>query len=514
MPLLELKAITKAFGPKEVLGGIDLVIESGQRVALIGKNGVGKSTLVKIALGTLEADSGSRQCTESVGYLPQEWQGDLERSVESYLKSALGPLEAIREEMELLEERMARGQEADLERYGELQESFERRGGYSSGHRLDEVIEGVGLEKIERSRPVSSLSGGEQSRLMLARLLLLSPDLLILDEPTNHLDLEALEWLEEQLKRYSGALLVISHDRRFLDVVAERIVELRPDGLRTFYGNYHHYLQERERLYRKELDAYRRWQAEVKELRETIKKSTFNQAAPKGPKDRNIMAYDRHGELAQKGLASKIGRLRQRLEELEKEPLSPPRRQWALAYRLEPQPMVSERVVNVAGLTVVKGERVVITGPNGCGKTTLLDQIYKGDALAPSAVVGYLDQMQQLLDQEKTVLENYAKARAGLESELRAELHKFGLFGGEEVFQKVATLSSGQKQKLQLARCIAMGANLLLLDEPTNHLDLESIERLEGALLESGVTVVAVSHDRWFVEKVATRVETLRNSEV
>lgn len=480
---------------------------------MIGANGAGKSTLARLITGELSPDSGKVVCTREIGYLPQEPPAEIttEISIGHFLKERMGALETLQGEMRRLEERMAEGEEV-LNRYAEVQELFERRGGYLSDHRLEEILQGLELEAIDLERPIGSLSGGERTRLFLAALLLSSPDLLVLDEPTNHLDDEALDWLESYLERFQNALLVISHDRHFLNRVTTQIGEVCDGHLHLFQGNYDRYLIERERRFLQEQARYDQWRGEIDALHQAIKRESFSTAKPrKDPTDRDKLTFRHQGEAAEKSKSSKLKAARRRLEELEELRLNKPQRRWELAYRLDPQELVSQQVVRLkidqAEWDILKGERVVLTGPNGCGKTTLLNRIAQrgeGVLLAPGAATGYLDQMQQQLDENRTVLEEYATACTGAQEDLRADLRKYGLFGGEEVFLKVGRLSPGQRQKLQLAKMIASRANFWLLDEPTNHLDLESIERLELALLEYPMTVLAVSHDRRFVERIAT----------
>jgi macrolide transport system ATP-binding/permease protein len=505
-------SLSKSFGAKIVLDRVSFALHPGDRLALVGANGAGKSTLARLILGELSPDGGKILFKGEIGYLPQDLSAQFEAdcTMAQFLRQRMGDLETLALKMHELEERMAEGEEV-LHQYAEIQELFERRGGYRSDHRMEELLQGLELQAINPERPIGSLSGGERTRLFLAALLLSSPDLLVLDEPTNHLDEAALDWLESYLERYQNALLLISHDRHFLNRVATQIGEINDGHLTLFQGNYDKYLLERERRFLQEQTRYEKWREEMEELRQVIKKTTFSTAKPrKDPTDRDKLTFRHHGEAAEKSRSSKLKAARQRLEELEELQFPKPQRRWELSYRLNPHELVSAQVIrlNIDGVdwTVHKGERVVITGPNGCGKTTLLNRIahQEGTLLAPGAVIGYLDQMQGQLDEERSVLEEYATACAGAEETLRADLRKYGLFGGEEVFLKVKELSSGQRQKLQLAKMIASRSNVWLLDEPTNHLDLESIERLERALLDYPITVLAVSHDRRFVERVAT----------
>jgi macrolide transport system ATP-binding/permease protein len=541
---LHLHQISKSFAQRPILQQVSLSLNRGERLALVGENGAGKSTLLRLIAGELAVDDGQirRPAGESVGYLAQETEAsDATMTVSLFLREAMGQLHAWQTQLAALEAQMSAPLAEDqltavLASYGEVQEQFERRGGYDLDHRLDQVMAGLNLSHIDRTRPLATLSGGEKRRLALAGLLLAQPDLLLLDEPTNHLDQEALTWLEQFLQQYVGAVLLISHDRHFLNEVVSIIAELSPvtHQLTLFHGNYDFYRAERARLFAQEASEWEAQQAEMKRLRQLMKKEAFARGGGHAPRDGNKMAYKGARENAQQTAGKTIQQARQRLAELEATAIARPSRRWSINPEFAPAPLVSQDVIQLRGvskgfdgrvlfqnvnLTVRNGARVVIMAPNGSGKSTLLKILMgeiepdKGTAVvAAGAVIGYLDQEQSQLDLAHTVLRAFASTAVGNEKEMRADLHRYALFAGDEVFQKVEQLSIGQRQRLQLAKIAASRANLLLLDEPTNHLDLPSLERLEEMLAGFPGTILAVTHDRWFATAVGTEIWRLTPS--
>ncbi len=544
--VLEIHEVTKYFGAKLILDKVSLSINRSDRIGLVGENGTGKTTLAKIVMGTLEADAGQIRGARhlEIGYLPQEADIDEEMTVQQFLERSMGRVDEMRATLEAMESDMGRADIAPddfsalLERYGQLQEEFTRRGGYESDYRLDQVFVGLDLTHIDRKRSIRTLSGGEKTRTMLASLLLSSPDLLILDEPTNHLDFAAIDWLEAYLLTYQGAMLLISHDRHFLNKVVNQIVELLPVNhqVTVYHGNYDFYLAERERQRAHQMEAYEAQQEEIKTLRRTIKTKGFSAGSGRPAKDGNKMAYDAHGEKAEQVRSREIQAAKHRLEELLADPISRPANRWRINPDFTPEEFGSRDVIRLTNVsksygdrslfegvssTITGGERVVLVGPNGIGKTTLLKMILgleQPDAgeirIASGARIGYLDQEQETLDPNRTVLEEFSQGIIAPESEHRANLHKYGLFSDDQVYQKIGSLSVGQRRKLQIAKLIVTRANVLLLDEPTNHLDLESVEQFEHALCEFPGTVLAISHDRFFIERVATVTWSIQNAHI
>jgi len=532
--LLTLNHLTKYYGDKLILNEISLIINRTDRLALVGENGVGKTTLVRILMGEETADQGTIQFAPDleIGYLPQQLPPMRGVTMQLYLEQTLGRLDLIAAEMRVLEDKMAANAfaEADLAHYGQLQELFERKGGYELEYQLERVFMGLQLDHLERDRLVETLSGGEQTRLTLATLLLRAPDLLILDEPTNHLDFAALAWLEEYLAAYRQGLLMISHDRHFLNKVVSGIIELTPhDHQAVFYaGNYDFYLTERAKWEEKQWQAFEEQRQEIKELRSLIKAKTHATSKGKAAPDADKLAHNFRGERKEQSKGREIRAAKQQLNELLENPIQAMKRRWQMNPDFNLAELGSQDIIQLHQVSkyygeqmvlakvdqiICNGERVVLVAPNGAGKSTLLKIIIgqiepdSGEVkIAGRAKLGYLDQNQDRLDLNKTVLAAYQAVIMGDEAELRGQLSRFGLFTGNQVFQTVGSLSIGQRRKLQLAQLMAAPANVLILDEPTNHLDLGSLEKFEQALLEFKGTILAVSHDRWFINRVATRV--------
>ncbi|MBL8096887.1 MAG: ABC-F family ATP-binding cassette domain-containing protein, partial [Anaerolineales bacterium] len=549
--LIELHGISLAYGPLVVLDAVNWVITRGARIGLIGENGAGKTTLARILLGQLEPDSGLRRPTPglTLGHLPQapEFSGPgpgQALTVRSYLANAAGDLDRLRGELAELEDDLAQPsrtaeQRADLlARYGATQALFAARGGYDGEHRLDEVRIGLGLAQVAPDRAPHTLSGGEQTRLVLAGLLLRAPDLLVLDEPTNHLDQAALDWLAAHLSRYSGAVVLISHNRRFLNRTVNAIAELSAvsRGLTQYLGNYDAYRVARARADADRQAAFEQQQAEMKELHQLIKHKQHSAGSGRGSKDVDKFAkgfFRGRNEVRQ---GHEIRKAKRRLQDLTDHALERPTRRWQINPTLVQPDVISQDVIQFEGVhkaygprTVLAGvsglvhggERVVLLGPNGSGKTTLIRVLLGMEAadagrvrLAAGVRVGFLDQLLATLELTQTVLEAFSQGLIGTEPELRARLHRYGLFADDEAHQPVGTLSLGQRRKLQIARLVATEPTLLVLDEPTNHLDLASVEQFETALCGFQGTVLAITHDATFAEHVATRLWRLKDGQL
>ncbi len=545
--ILHLENIVKTYGMNTVLNGANLVLNQGERAALVGENGTGKTTLARIITGQEAADGGLLRLAPgaTIGYLPQEVQAEAHISVQHYLEEATGEIASLRDEMRQLEAQMAQDLPAAemaqvLRIYGAVQEQFDKRGGYDLDTQIERIFSGLGIGYIDPARPLQTLSGGERTRVSLTALLLRAPDLLLLDEPTNHLDFAGIEWLENYLSGYNKALLLITHDRVFINRVANVIVELHPKQrtLQTYYGTYDDYIAEREREYHKQVDAYNLQQGERKTLQQLIRLQQHNRKTNgrfSNDGDKFLKHFKRErGESLQ---SKEIRDAKQRLEDIEQEKMANPRHEWRVEFRFDPQPLPSAeplrlmnisksfdgvRVLDDISATLYNRERVVLVAPNGTGKTTLLRIIMGLErpdsgsvAMTNSVIPGYLDQDGETLDTALTVLESYQRVASGTANEVQAELHRSGLFSDAALLHKrVDALSVGQRRKLGLARIIAAKANLLLLDEPTNHLDPLSLEALEESLLEFQGTILAVSHDRRFVEKVASRIWHLEDGKI
>jgi ATP-binding cassette subfamily F protein 3 len=500
-------------GDLKVLSGASLSVEAGEKIGLVGRNGAGKTTLLEILAGNSEADSGSveRIGGAKVGVTSQSlYAGERGRlSVEQEITSAFEPLMRRERELEELEARLAEDHSPLLlERYGRLQGEFERDGGYDYRARAASTLSGLGFAPEDWKRPVGSFSGGEQSRIALARLLLEEPDLVLLDEPTNHLDLEAIEWLENFVKGAKSAVLVVSHDRHFLDAVAGSILELEGGKLTRYPGNYSTYVKEKkaseERLARKaKANAERRAQLERFIEKNRAKARKASQARSK-QKLLDRMEKVEAPSGANKNMkldlgdTSRAGRVILEMENVR------------YAHEDSDEPLLEE-----LDLVVERGERVALLGPNGTGKSTVM-RLATGELspqrgfvrLGHNVSPAYQDQQLARLDDNKTVLQEVMDATGIKAPEARDLLGAF-LFSGEDVFKKVSSLSGGERNRLSLAEIVDSGANLLLLDEPTNNLDIPAREALEEALLEYRGTMFFISHDRYFLRKLATRVVDL-----
>jgi ATP-binding cassette, subfamily F, member 3 len=505
-------------GDLKVLSGASLSVEAGEKIGLVGRNGAGKTTLLEILAGNSEADSGSveRIGGARVGVTSQSLYAG-ERgwiSVEQEIISAFEPLMRRERELKELEMRLAEDPSSSLlERYGRLQGEFERDGGYDYRARAASTLSGLGFALEDWKRPVGSFSGGEQNRIALARLLLEEPDLVLLDEPTNHLDLHAIEWLENFVKGAKSAVLVVSHDRYFLDAVAGSILELEDGRLTRYPGHYSDYVTEKraseERLARKaKANAERRAQLERFIEKNRAKARKASQAKSKQKlldrmeKVESPSGANKNMKL-DLGDTSRAGRVVLEMEDVR------------YAHEDSDEPLLEE-----LDLVVERGERVALLGPNGTGKSTVM-RLATGELspqrgfvrLGHNVAPAYQDQQLARLDDNKTVLEEVMDATGLKAPEARDLLGSF-LFSGEDVFKKVSSLSGGERNRLSLAEIVVSAANLLLLDEPTNNLDIPAREALEEALLEYRGTMFFISHDRYFLRKLATRVVDLEGKKL
>jgi ATP-binding cassette, subfamily F, member 3 len=505
-------------GDLKVLSGATLAVEAGEKIGLVGRNGAGKTTLLQILAGNSEADAGSveRVGGAKVGMTSQSLyageRGTL--SVEEEIISAFAPLIEREKELKDLETQLSEGPStALLERYGRLQGEFERDGGYEYRARAASTLSGLGFAPEDWKRPVGSFSGGEQSRIALARLLLEEPDLVLLDEPTNHLDLKAIEWLENFVKGAKSAVLVVSHDRYFLDAVAGSILELEDGKLTRYVGNYSKYVAEKstraEQLARKvKANAERRAQLErfIERNRAKARKASQAKSKQKLLDRMEKIEAPSQGSKNMKldlGETARAGRVVLEMEDVR------------YAHEDSDEPLLEE-----LEFVLERGERVALLGLNGTGKSTIM-RLATGELspqrgsvrLGHNVTLAYQDQQLARLDDEKTVLQEAMDATGLKAPEARDLLGAF-LFSGDDVFKKVSSLSGGERNRLSLAEIVVSDANLLLLDEPTNNLDIPAREALEEALLDYRGTMFFISHDRYFLQKLATRVVELENKKL
>ncbi|RRJ62492.1 ATP-binding cassette domain-containing protein [Paenibacillus oralis] len=523
--MIQCQNIQKYYGAELVLSDVTFEIKTGETVGLIGRNGTGKTTLMKLLTGKEHPDRGQLHIRKNarIGALAQIPDYQNGETVRGVLLEAFAELRLMQAEMKRLEAEMsaagadsgaAGSMDGLLRRYGELQESFERGGGYEIDASIDRVAGGLGIPAEQFSRPFSSLSGGEKTKVGLAVILLQQPDLLLLDEPTNHLDMAAIEWLETYIRTFAGTVVIISHDRYFLDAVADKIIELEDGEAFTYHGNYSTYKEEKERRLLQQFADYQEQQKKIKKMQETIKQliEWGNRSNPPNP------SFHRRAASMQKAL-DRMVKLKRPILERKKIDL-----QLQQADRSGNDAVVLREVGCVRGVrrlysglthTLRYGEAAVLIGPNGTGKSTLLKNVLgleppeEGEARLGARIdAGYLAQQSAPADHEETVLQ-FFRDEIGIETgEARHQLARF-LFYGADVFKKVRSLSGGEWTRLRLAVLMHRKPNLLVLDEPTNHLDIDSREALEEALEEYAGTLLVVSHDRYFINKVAGQIWAL-----
>ncbi len=519
MSILTAHHVSKSYGAHDVLADVTLALAHGQRAALVGPNGAGKTTLLHI-LGGMEEPSGGavhRARGQSIGFLPQHADQELDEdtTLHDLLQAVFAQLDRLAAQMRELEQAMADPDQHDeaLEKYGRIAERFEHAGGYTAELRIQQVLSGIGFDKSDWEKPVNILSGGQKTRALLARLILLDPDVLLLDEPTNHLDVSAVEWLEATLRDYHGGLILVSHDRYFIDAVADTVWELHGGRLEIYRGNYTDYLIQREERHEYQLKEYERQQEFIAKEEEYIRRNIAGQNTRQAQ-----------------------GR-RTRLERLKKssELITRPETRKTMRFNLSTQPRSGDIVLRARNLSVgyeddrkpllmcdqlflYRNQRVAIWGPNGAGKSTFLKTVLgqipplAGDIeLGASVKVGYYAQAHEMLDPSDSVLSAILKVQSMPVSKARSLLGSY-LFSGDTIDKPIGTLSGGERGRVALAVLSLQGANVLLLDEPTNHLDLDSEEVLQDALADFEGTLLLVTHDRYLVDALATHVWAIEDN--
>ncbi|MGG5254746.1 ABC-F family ATP-binding cassette domain-containing protein [Neobacillus sp. SM06] len=511
MLLLQVNQLSKYYGADLILSNIKLELQTRDRVALVGRNGAGKSTLLKMIAGQISHDSGEviKPKDVTIGYLAQNTGLESKLSIGEEMLTVFADLQTMEKSLRNLEESMADPlihenqdrYERILKEYDQLQINFKELGGYQYEADIRSVLHGLNFPND--SLMISSLSGGQKTRLALGKLLLTKPDILILDEPTNHLDIETLSWLEQYLQNYDGAILIVSHDRYFLDKVVNTVYEVSRRQIRKYLGNYSTYLEQKAANYEREMKLYEKQQQEIADLQDFIQRnltraSTTKRAQSRRKKLDKMEIIDRPlGDEKSASFAFEIER-QSGNDVLKVENLT-------IGY--------GEKIAGNLTFQVSRGESIALVGPNGIGKSTLLKTIIKklpslsGSVQYGSNVtIGYYDQEQAELTSNKQVLnELWDDFPLKPEKEIRTVLGNF-LFSGDDVLKIVSTLSGGEKARLALAKLMLEKANVLILDEPTNHLDLDSKEVLENALIDYPGTILFVSHDRYFINRIATKV--------
>jgi ATP-binding cassette subfamily F protein 3 len=512
MTLIRVEHLVKTFAGVPVLQDVSWQIEAGHNIGLIGTNGSGKSTLLNILSGVMSADSGTVERARGLrlGYLSQEMTVEGDRTLSEEVREAFRPLLDMQAEMTTLEARLARSASSatDLQRYGTLLEEFNAREGYTIAARVEATLLGLGFRPTDLHTPVQHLSGGQKNMAALARVLLQEPDLLLLDEPSNHLDIAATEWLEGVLPAYRGTVIVISHDRYFLDRVVDEIMELDQHRLQRYVGNYSAYVTARAARLEQQRKAYEQQQGEIRRQEEFIRRNMAGQNT-------------KQAQSRQKAL--------ERLERLEKPATDNQRLQLRFTtHQRESHEVIVGRqvwksygartVLRGLSCTIYRGEKIGLMGPNGAGKSTFLRLLMGHETpdqgtlrLGQNVSVAYYDQEMRHLHPQNTILDEVWQVEPWKSvGDLRAYLGRF-LFSGDEVFQTVGTLSGGEKSRVALAKLMLSTANLLVLDEPTNHLDIPAREVLEQALATYPGTLLIVSHDRYFLNRIISRLLYLRD---
>ncbi|MBC2240417.1 ribosomal protection-like ABC-F family protein [Listeria booriae] len=521
MTIVALNNVTKRFTGDLILEKISLQVEEGERIGLIGRNGEGKSTILKIIARLETVDDGivSVKRSATVGLLNQMPNVSGNAIVRDYLRTAFADVLALQAELTELEQRMTTDMsERLLTKYGEKQARFIDLGGYNLDTNMDKILHGLGISHLAE-KVWEQLSGGERTKVSLAKMLLEEPDLLLLDEPTNHLDLQAVDWLTQFLRAYKGTVLVVSHDRYFLDEVVQKIVELENKELITYHTNFSGYLVEREERLLKEFRDYKDQQKKIKKMQQAIKRLRQWAMEANPPND----ALFRRAKNMEKALA--------RIDVLKKPALEQKnmRLEFEESKRSGEDVVIFDAVWKQFGDRVLfdgidchirQKERVAIVGNNGAGKSTFLKMVMGEVApdigtvhVGPSVDIAYLSQHMDVGDENQTVLEAFRDKVAVVEGDARHMLATF-LFYGEMVFRKVANLSGGERMRLSLAQFMNQPVNTLLLDEPTNHLDIASREVLEEALRNFEGTIITISHDRFFMNQICDRTLWLENGEI
>lgn len=519
MAIISANSVNLSYGINIILENISFIVNEGDKIGVVGDNGAGKSTLFKLIVKDLQPDSGNISMPLiTIGYLEQNAYIISNKSIYDEVKTVFQDIENLENDIKKLEKLIADTKDESklyklLDEYSKLTDEYNKKEGYSVDSKVRGVLIGLGFSQEEFDKPVSTLSGGQKTRLMLAKALLKDPDLLLLDEPTNHLDIPSIEWLEQYLRFFRGTVMVISHDRFFLDRIATRIFEIENKTLKSYDGNYTEYVKKKNEEISIMMKAYEEQQKEIKRIQEMI-----------------MIQKNRRREKSVKMAESKQ-KLLDKMEKIDKPSIN----NETIKLSFDFIEKSGNDVLKVSDLSlsfdkpvfhnisfeVYKGDRIAILGPNGVGKTSLLKTIvgeianYEGSiSLGTNVSIGYYQQEFSNLNDEKTIIDEIWDENPYLtQTEVRTMLGSF-LFSGDDVFKQIGKLSGGEKARVSLLKLILSKANFLLLDEPTNHLDLKSKEVLEKALLDFGGTLLFVSHDRYFIDKIATKVLEMSSNSI
>lgn len=516
--LVELNNVSKSFGTDKILDNITLTINDGDRLGLLGINGAGKSTLLNIITGELPYDTGNLYIQKGleIGYLKQKDVLNLKNTIDEEIKSIFDDLYLIQEKLNLLREKMSNGdttKETSAE-YSRLNALFEAKDGYNIDFKINTVLNGMGFMNYDRNTSVSTLSGGEKNRLGFAKLLLKSPKLLILDEPTNHLDFEALSWLESYLESYNGAVLVVSHDRYFLDKVVNDICEIEDTKLTKYKGGYSSFIKQKQEREERYLKEYEKQQEEISKLKEFVAKNLAKSASVNG-------------------VGTRVKAL-EKMEVMEKPKLLKKKINLKFNFDLEPHKQVfwckdfsisvgnentKKELFNNINFEVLKGEKVAIIGLNGIGKSSFIKAILGKipstgkKRWGENVKISYFEQENQQLNKDNSIMDEIHN-RFPLKSdlEIRSLLGSL-LFSGDDIFKEIKDLSGGERARVAFAIIMLERPNVLILDEPTNHLDYESKEILDKALIDYLGTLIVISHDRYLLNRVPTKIVEMKKNE-
>ena len=550
MTIISVSNLTKSFGHRDIFAGLSFGVEKGARLGIVGPNGVGKTSLLRILAGVDDASSGSMHRARGVqlGYLPQEADFQMTGSLWDVCENVFADIIEQQEELTRLEHQMANNDSEIIERYGALQHEFERRGGYTYQTRIRQVLTGLGFDSNDYTLSLDHLSGGQRTRAFLARLLLSDPDLLLLDEPTNHLDIAAVEWLEGYLSQWEGAAIIVSHDRYFLDKAVNGILEMTAAGIEEYRGNYSHYLRQRQERWERRFEVFESEKGKLVKDLEYIKKNIAGQNTlqAKGKLKRLTRVVQAIEQVGMDAVANSswsqldvetttspfsVDEAEKRVRGLHLPDIRPPQ----LHLHLRAEKRSGEMVIRSKDLEVGWPDKslffapdielrrtdcAALIGPNGAGKSTFLKTILgqieprRGEVLLGASLhTGYFAQAHESLNPANTLIQEIQSAAPQmLATDARQYLGKF-LFSGDDAYKKVEVLSGGERGRLALAKLALEDTNLLLLDEPTNHLDIPSQEILEQVLEAYQGTILLVSHDRYLVDALATQVWEIQPDE-